>query len=190
MVELDPYEVESRKEKPFSTASVDLMRTKDDILPFTTFSARDIELSGAPNLEDFLRSRLSQNFSDTIPEERNGNLGTTTESANQLNLRGWGTATDNEVVVLLNGRRMPAQRTGLNNDSINLAGNFRGIPISSIERVEILPSAGGAIYGERATGGVINIITRQAFSGGRMVVNYEMPWEDHAPKRSAELSYS
>src|SRR5690606_30653681 len=62
-------------------------------------------------------------------------------------------------------------------------------PVESIERIEILSSAGSAIYGARATGGVINIITRQDFSGGRAVVNYQTPLNAIHPQRNASLNY-
>ena len=53
-------------------------------------------------------------------------------------------------------------------DGVSLLGSAAGnivwtvVPASEIERVEIIKSAGSALYGSSAMGGVINIITRNA----------------------------
>ncbi|OYU72914.1 MAG: hypothetical protein CFE32_22405, partial [Alphaproteobacteria bacterium PA3] len=49
------------------------------------------------------------------------------------------------------------------------------VPIGSIERIEVLPTAGGAIYGAGATAGVINIITKRDYRGGQITARYEQP---------------
>ncbi|MDP1578801.1 MAG: TonB-dependent receptor [Candidatus Didemnitutus sp.] len=186
VLELDPLDVRGRREKPFSTGNLDLTRTRDDVLPFTTFSARDIELSGTADLQEFLQHRLPQNFNSTVFDESDGAGTTQTALTGQVDLRGWGAT---ETVFLLNGRRMPAHYQGITGDTANATPNLSGIPLGSIERIEILSSAGSAIYGVSATGGVINIITRQDFKGGQLSVNYETPSDVHAPKRGVNLSY-
>ncbi len=83
-------------------------------------------------------------------------------SGNQsaINLRGLGTS---QTLVLVDGRRIP---------SISLSGTFaqgdiNGIPLSLVERIEVLPATASGIYGGGATGGVINIITRRGLFGCR-----------------------
>ncbi len=181
-------EGERERPKPFNAANIDLTRTEEDVLPFTIFTARDIELSGASDLDDFFRSRLPQNFSDVHAEEINGDLNAPTMSANEVNFRGWGSES-NEVVILVNGRRLPPQRITVTTDFETISGNFRGIPLGSIERIEVLSSAGGAIYGAGATGGVINIITREDYRGGQVTLNYERPWEGSAAKPAVDFQY-
>jgi outer membrane receptor protein involved in Fe transport len=180
--------VEGQRDRlpPFSTANLDLTRTPDDALPFQVFDARDIELSGASDLQEFLQSRLPQNFSSTVWDESDGEGTNAVALTGQVDLRGWGAV---ETVFLLNGRRMPAHYQRVGSDSTNATPNLGGIPLGSIERIEILSSAGSAIYGVSATGGVINIITRQDFKGGQVAVNYETPSDVHAPKRGVNLSY-
>jgi iron complex outermembrane receptor protein len=194
VVELDPYSVDGRREKAFSSASIDLTRTRDDVLPFTTFSARDIELSGALNLEDFLRRQLVQNFSASVPEESNGDLGTAQNgafagsTANEVNFRGWGATT--ESVILVNGRRLPTRSAAANSAAGDFQGNFRGIPINSIERIEVLTSAGSAIYGAGATGGVLNIITKKGHQGGQLALGVAGPLSASAPKWTTDIDYA
>lgn len=185
-IELDPYDVYGSRVKAFSTANLDLTRTRDDALPFLTFSARDIEVSGAVNLEDFFRSRLAQDFSPQLVGQGNGSAGSPTQMQNTVDLRGWG---NQETVILVNGRRLPVRYVGNQSDASFNLGDFSSIPMNSIERIEVLTSAGSAIYGANATGGVINIITRQDFRGGQLSLNYETPLDTHAPTRSVELNY-
>lgn len=37
---------------------------------------------------------------------------------------------------------------------------FNTIPVATIEKIEILPWSGAVLYGDRASGGYINIITK------------------------------
>ncbi len=180
--------VEGQRDRPapFSTANLDLTRTEDDALPFQVFDARDIELSGASDLQEFLQNRLPQNFTSDVLDELDGSGTSPSARTGQVDLRGWGAV---ETVFLLDGRRMPAHYQQLDSDTSNATPNLRGIPLGSIERIEILSSAGSAIYGVSATGGVINIITRQDFKGGQVGVNYETPSDAHAPRRGVNLSY-
>jgi outer membrane cobalamin receptor len=59
-------------------------------------------------------------------------------------------------VVLLNGRRFP--NAGLGADS---SVDLNMLPLSWIDRVEVLTGGASAVYGADASGGVINIITRR-----------------------------
>ncbi|HEX7890411.1 MAG TPA: TonB-dependent receptor [Ramlibacter sp.] len=73
-----------------------------------------------------------------------------------LDLRGFGTTADNNQVVILDGMRL---------NEADLAGTrLSGIPIESVERIEVLRGSGAVLYGEGATGGVI-VITTKAGSG-------------------------
>jgi len=72
-----------------------------------------------------------------------------------LDLLGFGATANQNTLILLNGRRL---------SNIDLASPFlSGIPLAAIERIEILPGAGAALYGNGAVGGVINIITRRRY---------------------------
>jgi outer membrane receptor protein involved in Fe transport len=63
-------------------------------------------------------------------------------------------------MVLLNGRRLPNGGLG-GDDSVDLGM----IPLSMIERIEVLTSGASAIYGADAVAGVVDVITRKAASG-------------------------
>ena len=72
-----------------------------------------------------------------------------------VDMLGFGATGNDNVLVLLNGRRINAP------DLSEL--NFSFIPKAAIERIEVLPASGSALYGEGAAGGVINIITFEQY---------------------------
>jgi iron complex outermembrane receptor protein len=47
-----------------------------------------------------------------------------------------------------------------------------GIPISSIERIEVLTDGASAIYGADALAGVINIILKRNYRGSQLTATY------------------
>jgi iron complex outermembrane receptor protein len=73
-----------------------------------------------------------------------------------LDLRGFGATADNNQVVVVDGIRLSEADLG--------GTRLAGIPIDSIERIEVLRGSGAVLYGEGATGGVI-VITTKAGSG-------------------------
>ena len=62
---------------------------------------------------------------------------------------------DLPTVVLLNGRRLP--NSGLGADA---SVDLNTLPMSFIERVEVLANGASAAFGSDAVGGVVNIVTR------------------------------
>lgn len=64
------------------------------------------------------------------------------------------------TLVLINGRRLVGGGTGA-----DASVDLNVIPLSMIERVELLRDGASAVYGSDAIGGVLNIITRSDFSG-------------------------
>jgi iron complex outermembrane recepter protein len=78
--------------------------------------------------------------------------------AQTLSLRGLGA---NRTLVLLNGRRAgPAGTRGEVSSS-----DFNTMPLSVVERVEILKDGASSIYGSDAVAGVVNIITKASVPG-------------------------
>jgi iron complex outermembrane recepter protein len=69
-----------------------------------------------------------------------------------LDLRGFGATADNNQVVIVDGLRFSEGDLG--------GTRLAGIPIESVERIEVIRGSGAVQYGEGATGGVIVITTR------------------------------
>ena len=70
-----------------------------------------------------------------------------------LDLRGFGETAANNVVILLDGVRQ--------NEGDSGSANLAWIPLSSIERIEIVRGSGAVLHGDGATAGVINVITQK-----------------------------
>jgi len=79
-----------------------------------------------------------------------------TASAWAVSARGFNSAYSNKLLVLVDGRTMYSEiYSGAHWDTIDL-------PLTSIERIEIIRGPGAAVWGTNAVNGVINIITRSA----------------------------
>lgn len=71
-----------------------------------------------------------------------------------VDLRGFGETATSNTLILLDGQRLNPIDMG----SIS----WSAIPLDSIRRIEIIRGAGTVLYGDRASGGVINIVTDKA----------------------------
>jgi len=104
---------------------------------------RMIERSGAPTLVDY----LAQHSSLTVMPSY-GNRFTPT-----IEMRGYGLEAGNQnMVVTIDGQRL---------NSIDLQPQLLGaIPLSAVDRIEIIKGAGSIMQGDGAMAGAINITTR------------------------------
>lgn len=132
--------------------------------PVLTFDRVAIDQSGYSTVQQFLQS-VPQNFSNisdstfgTINGGGDGALG----QASAINLRGLGA---DATLVLLNGRRLAPSADGRFVD-VSL------IPLSAVERIDILTDGASAIYGSDAIGGVVNILLKDEFDRAETLVRY------------------
>lgn len=114
--------------------NTDIQRTEDDPQPYVVLSRKKIEQSGASNVEQLLATELLVNS-----QPLSGLVGTSRPSS-RINLRGLGT---NQTLILIDGRRVlsPALSGRPEQPDLN------GIPLSAIERIEVLPTTASGIYG-------------------------------------------
>ena len=82
----------------------------------------------------------------------------------QVDMRGFGISGDQNTLVLLDGVRI--------SENEQTTVNWVGIPLTAIERIEIMRGSGAVLYGGGATGGTINIITKPAAPGQRSASIY------------------
>ncbi len=177
---LNKFFVNDDKLKPFSGANVDLPRTIDDVQAYTFFDAKDIDMSGATNVEDFLRQNMTMETS-SYSQSQNFFLGGNPSS---INLRGLG---DGQTLILINGRRAPAGNLALNGGGSQV--NLNSIPMGAVDRIEVLPTSASSIYGGNAVGGVVNIVLKRNFNGGHMRFSYQNPERSDAPIRRFDSAY-
>ncbi len=118
-----------------------------------------LDQDGRATVADALAA-LPQNFGGTASETtlRTGAdpLGTNASEASGVNLRGLGA---DATLVLVNGRRLAG--TGLRGDFADVSS----IPMSAVDRVEVLLDGASALYGSDAVGGVVNIVLKTRFDG-------------------------
>ncbi|WP_438480500.1 TonB-dependent receptor [Oleiharenicola lentus] len=176
VTELDKYVVEGKKQKPFVGGNVDLPRTVNDVQPYYVFDAQMIDRSAALNVEDFLKQRLTMNTTMRTGAETVSS-GINVNSA--INLRGLGA---DRTLVMVNGRRLATR-------AANSQTDINGIPLSAIDRIEVLPSSSSGIYGGSAIGGVINIILKKNYSGGEIRASYDNTWDTDSPRRTLSLTW-
>lgn len=123
-------------------APADRARVLADV---SVITREDIDRSGALDLADLLDRQPGLAFSN------NGGPGTYTD----VFVRG---ANARFTALLVDGLRV---------DSQNLQGGavWQGIPLSQVDRIEIVRGAGSALYGSDAVGGVIQVFTRKPADG-------------------------
>ncbi len=80
-----------------------------------------------------------------------------------------------QVLVLVNGKRRHTSSLLNLNGTIGRGSapvDLNTIPVSAIERVEVLRDGASAQYGSDAIAGVVNVVLKGASQGGSLAVNY------------------
>jgi iron complex outermembrane receptor protein len=128
---------------------------ENNTAPVTVLSRAYINATGYSTVTKLLES-VTQNFALANQSGLNiPGVGGSREQGAAINLRGIGEGT---TLVLINGRRLaPGFRSA--------AVDISALPLSAVERVEILPDGASALYGSDAVGGVVNFILRDDFEG-------------------------
>ena len=126
--------------------------------PVITISHESIEQSGIANVGDLVARLPSVAGAAINPATNNGGgFGETNIELRGLDAR--------RTLILLDGRRIGIVG---NSDATDVSQ----IPISMIERVEVLKEGAGAIYGSDAIAGVVNFITRKDINGLELHADY------------------
>jgi iron complex outermembrane receptor protein len=115
----------------------------------TVLTAEDIDKSAARTLPELLQEQTGITMKDFF-----GN----NASSTSVDLRGYGVTGGQNTLILIDGRRI----TDIDLTSVQWAA----IPLSGIERIEILRGTGAVLYGDGASAGVINIVTRSPLKQG------------------------
>ena len=138
--------------------------------PVQTLQREDIVISGVSDVSEMIRNLEIASGSDTAPQNEtrfNGNSGS---GLANVNLRGVGpTAT----LVLMDGKRLPYAGQKLADGDRFVDVN--SIPITMVQRVEVLKDGGSASYGSDAIAGVVNFITRSDFEGFELSGKFQQP---------------
>ena len=178
-------EVEEDEESAMDTVFVTgsrLPSTFTSTAPMSVITADSAQLKGIADVSSLLQTSTVAAGSAQVTAVtssafvENGGVGTET-----ISLRGLGA---NRTLTLLNGRRAgPAGTRGaVSSFDLNV------IPLSAIERVEILKDGASSVYGSDAVAGVVNIITKKN-DGGDANFFYSGPLDGGGEELRADASY-
>jgi iron complex outermembrane receptor protein len=144
----------------------------------TVITEEKIENSTAQNIPDLLRTEVGIHVNDIAGNRRTINV----------DIRGFGETAPANTLVLVDGRRV---------NQADLSGtDWTQIPLERIQKIEIIRGGRGSVlYGDNATGGVINIITKEG-EAFKPEIKLSMGSYDtyigtaHLSGKRAKLSYS
>lgn len=138
----------------------------------TILDREKIDSLGASSVPEVLRYLPQQPYG-----RESGFLGSGAQFAE---LRGLGVDT---TLVLINGRRSVPSAVNVTSNAFDL----NSIPLSAVERIEVLSDSASAIYGADAMGGVINVILKDDIPDPVIDLSYGAA-DGGADERRASLS--
>lgn len=130
-------------EKIVVTSSRSKEEIKNSTKGVTIIDEEDIQQSNAQTIPDLLRTEA-----DVEIRDYNG-----TGKQVNVDMGGFGETGPTNMLVLIDGRRVNA--VDLSNT------DWSQISLSQVERIEIVRGANSVLYGDNASGGVVNIITKK-----------------------------
>lgn len=153
-------------EKLEITGSSIVRKEQTQSLPVQVITRSDIQKTGKADVADLLQSLpVMSQFSST------SSIGQTRGGYNGGAIHGMHTGT----LVLINGQRLAGYGRQLISGDERSGVELSLLPMSAIERIEILTDGASSIYGSDALAGVINIITRAEKQGVDVTVESRLP---------------
>ncbi len=148
------------------TGSSIVRKEQTQTLPVQIVTRVEIQRSGKHSVADYLQTLpvVVNGFSPAV-------MGTTRSGFSGAAIHGLQTGT----LVLVNGRRLANYGRQTNSGVDNGGVDLNALPLSAIDRVEILTDGASSVYGTDAQTGVINIITRTDRPGLEITADHRMP---------------
>jgi outer membrane receptor protein involved in Fe transport len=158
-------------------------------LPVSVISSADIEAIGVDSGDDLLENIVEQGQNYfTEAEDASGGVNASRGDMGAYNLRNLGVG---NTLTLLNGRRLvssPGYQTELiGGDYVPTTSvNSNLIPVTGIDRIEILRDGASAIYGADAVAGVINNVLQTDYEG--LTLRSKVSGYDHFGARDVKTT--
>ncbi|MHB1991975.1 TonB-dependent receptor [Metallibacterium scheffleri] len=133
--------------------------------PTTVITAQQLAQTGLTSLGDILQQLTTSGSALNTKFNSAGNFGFPPDGSGvgsgsaTLSLRNLGAK---RTLILVDGLRWVNESSA---SGVSAAVDLNTIPVSIIERIEILPDGASALYGSDAIGGVVNIITKRSQDG-------------------------
>lgn len=134
--------------------------------PVRVITSAEIQRLGFTTLESALKS-LSVDNSGTIGNSFTNGFAA---GASGLSLRGLNVSS---TLILIDGQRVVDYPTDVNN--VQSFVDLNTIPLSAVQRVEVLKDGASSLYGSSAVAGVVNIILKPSFRGATLSAEVEQP---------------
>ncbi|NQD35907.1 TonB-dependent receptor [Permianibacter sp. IMCC34836] len=136
--------------------------------PVIDIDREELEKRGYDSVGEFLKDLPQTSSAGTFSEAGGIASGTRGQPAGSagVSLRGLGSSS---TLVLINGRRVAVDSFTNGFDSFV---DVNSIPMSAIDRIEVLTDGASSIYGSDAIAGVINFILRKDYTGQEISVMY------------------
>lgn len=151
----------------------------DEKIVVTATQTKHTTLSAPASVSVITRAELEKmsvnNVSDAVKKLPGININpSSTYGRNEIKIRGMRA---DYTLLLVNGRRINSQEslaTDMGNDF-----DLSSIPMSAIERIEVIRGPMSSLYGADALGGVVNVILRQPGEkvAGEIGYNFQAPTE-------------
>jgi iron complex outermembrane receptor protein len=143
-------------------------------LPVQTITREEITRSGATSVSELMQQLPAMQGFTTSGESVGGSGGgVMTASLHDIG--------ESYTLVLLNGRRLAPRGSGSTVD-------LNSIPLSAIERVEVLTDGASALYGSDAIAGVVNFILKREQVGTHVTARVTQPEKSGGGGYNASLS--
>ena len=115
--------------------------------------------SGATTTAQLLQTIPQLGSFNDLLKQNGGNNFVTTNRPNLRDLPAFTTKANSATLMLVDGHRVVGMGVSVTSPDVDI------VPPGIIERVEIVPDGGSAVYGSDAVAGVINFITRKDIKG-------------------------
>lgn len=139
----------------------------ESALPVQVIKAEDIARSGVTSTVDLLRKLPTIQGSTG----ESASVGGTTFGFSGVSIHNIG---ETRTLVLLNGHRL-SLFGGQTLTGFAAGFDLNSIPVSAIERIEILSDGASALYGADAIAGVVNFITKRNVTDGDLTIGVSEP---------------
>lgn len=152
-------------------------------VPVTALGAEEFVRTGAVTVADLLREIPSVSVVETVGVTQTS--GGNRQRLQNSTIHGINSGTAVYALLMIEGRRYPAQGTNLQNIDPSIVAPL------AVQRIDIFAAGASATYGSDAVSGVFNVVLKRGFDGatlmGRVGLSTDLGWESHTIESSAQF---
>lgn len=160
------------------------------VQPVYTYTRQDLDRFGAQSFADLQRYIPQLPLTDWNTQIETSFAGSPGAASGSLGFNDFGTGLRNlggtATLVLVDGRRVPKLRQYSEGTA---SYDLSGIPLSAVERIEVLTDGASAVYGADALAGVVNIILKKEYRGTEINASYTNSFSTDTAERRVQLSH-